>query len=235
MGIEDKIDEKAKQLQEQAEASKSRPIDNKAYDAVYNKLAYIISEQTGIDENEINPNSGFIQDLNADSLDVVELVMVIEDTFDMTMPDKDTEEIDTVDKAVKYIVQKLNTEGKTSKIYEPMIKIPYTNSTTTDSSPFQSISDSTYLPEISANSTEYKQVYDKFVEIVAGQMGVDKNKINPKTRFLEDLNSDSLDTVELVMEFEDEFDISIPDEEAEKINSVNKGVKYIVKALSEKR
>ncbi len=57
-------------------------------------------------------------------------------------------------------------------------------------------------------------------DIVAEQMGVDKSEITRETNFANDLNADSLDTVELVMEFEDEFETSIPDEEAEKIQTV---------------
>jgi acyl carrier protein len=63
---------------------------------------------------------------------------------------------------------------------------------------------------------------------VAEQMGVDKSEITRETNFANDLNADSLDTVELVMEFEDEFETSIPDEEAEKIQTVGQAIDYIV-------
>jgi len=65
------------------------------------------------------------------------------------------------------------------------------------------------------------------VEIVAEQMGVDKGQVTRETSFVNDLGADSLDTVELVMEFEDEFDISIPDEEAEKIQTVGQAIGYV--------
>jgi acyl carrier protein len=68
----------------------------------------------------------------------------------------------------------------------------------------------------------------KVTEIVSEQMGVDKAEISRETSFINDLNADSLDTVELVMEFEDEFDMSIPDEEAEKIQTVGAAIDYIV-------
>jgi acyl carrier protein len=68
----------------------------------------------------------------------------------------------------------------------------------------------------------------KVIEIVSEQMGVDKSEITKETSFINDLNADSLDTVELVMEFEDEFDMSIPDEEAEKIQTVGAAIDYIV-------
>ena len=74
----------------------------------------------------------------------------------------------------------------------------------------------------------------KVTEIVSEQMGVDKGEITRETSFINDLNADSLDTVELVMEFEDEFDMSIPDEEAEKIQTVGAAIDYISKVLQEK-
>lgn len=74
-----------------------------------------------------------------------------------------------------------------------------------------------------------KEIESKVIEIVSEQMGVDKAEITRETSFINDLNADSLDTVELVMEFEDEFDTSIPDEEAEKIQTVGAAIDYIVK------
>ena len=74
---------------------------------------------------------------------------------------------------------------------------------------------------------DIKAIEAKVCEIVSEQMGVDKSEINRDTSFINDLNADSLDTVELVMEFEDEFDMSIPDEEAEKIQTVGAAIDYI--------
>ena len=73
-----------------------------------------------------------------------------------------------------------------------------------------------------------QEILDKVVGIVSEQMGVDKAEIKKETSFVNDLNADSLDTVELVMEFEDEFNMSIPDEEAEKIQTVGDAVDYIM-------
>ena len=70
-------------------------------------------------------------------------------------------------------------------------------------------------------------IEEKVIEIVSEQMGVDKGEITRETSFVNDLNADSLDTVELVMEFEDEFEMSIPDEEAEKIQTVGQAIDYI--------
>ncbi len=74
------------------------------------------------------------------------------------------------------------------------------------------------------------EIEAKVIDIVAEQMGVDKTDITRETSFANDLNADSLDTVELVMEFEDEFETSIPDEEAEKIQTVGHAIEYILKA-----
>jgi acyl carrier protein len=75
------------------------------------------------------------------------------------------------------------------------------------------------------------EIEAKVIDIVAEQMGVDKGEISRETSFSNDLNADSLDTVELVMEFEDEFETSIPDEEAEKILTVGQAIEYIKKAI----
>ena len=70
-------------------------------------------------------------------------------------------------------------------------------------------------------------VRNKVIEIIREQLGQDKDTITDETHFINDLGADSLDTVELVMELEDEFGISISDEEAEKIQTVGDAVKYI--------
>jgi acyl carrier protein len=75
------------------------------------------------------------------------------------------------------------------------------------------------------------EIEEKVKEIVSEQMGVDKAEITMETSFVNDLNADSLDTVELVMELEDEFDTSIPDEEAEKLQTVGAAVDFIEKHI----
>jgi len=70
------------------------------------------------------------------------------------------------------------------------------------------------------------------VKIVCDQMGATADKVTKDTSFINDLGADSLDTVELVMEFEDEFEINIPDEDAEKIQTVGDAVTYISNKLS---
>ena len=81
---------------------------------------------------------------------------------------------------------------------------------------------------------DIKAIETKVIEIISEQMGVDKSEITRETSFINDLNADSLDTVELVMEFEDEFDMSIPDEEAEKIQTVGAAIDYIAKVVRTK-
>ncbi len=70
-------------------------------------------------------------------------------------------------------------------------------------------------------------VEERVVNIVAEQLGVDKDKIKPESNFVNDLGADSLDTVELVMELEEEFDINIADDAAEKIQTVGEAISHI--------
>ncbi len=68
---------------------------------------------------------------------------------------------------------------------------------------------------------------EKVKKIIVEQLGVDEEEVTEKASFVDDLGADSLDTVELVMAFEEEFDLEIPDEDAEKITSVQDAVTYI--------
>ena len=87
---------------------------------------------------------------------------------------------------------------------------------------------------MSVDEIDAQSIENKVIEIISEQMGVDKSEITRETSFINDLNADSLDTVELVMEFEDEFDMSIPDEDAEKIQTVGAAIDYIIKAIQSK-
>ena len=76
-------------------------------------------------------------------------------------------------------------------------------------------------------------VADKVKEIVAEELTADEGIVTPQARFVEDLGADSLDVVELVMRFEEEFEIEIPDDDAEKIATVGDAVSYIEKKIGE--
>lgn len=81
---------------------------------------------------------------------------------------------------------------------------------------------------------EIADIEAKVKKIVAEQLGVAEDQITAQTSFVQDLNADSLDTVELVMSFEEEFELNIPDEEAEKIQTVGQAVEHITKHLNSK-
>jgi acyl carrier protein len=79
---------------------------------------------------------------------------------------------------------------------------------------------------------EMAEIESKVKKIVAEQLGVAEAELTRQTSFINDLNADSLDTVELVMEFEEHFDLSIPDEEAEKIQTIGDAIDHIHKHLN---
>ena len=78
------------------------------------------------------------------------------------------------------------------------------------------------------------EIKEKVTQIVCDNLGVNKEQVTDSTSFTEDIGADSLDIVELVMELEEEFEITIPDEEAEKIKTVGEAIDYIMKELEKK-
>jgi len=70
-------------------------------------------------------------------------------------------------------------------------------------------------------------ISERVVKIIVDKLGVDESEVNPEAHFTNDLGADSLDTVELIMELEKEFDISIPDEKAEAIATVQDAISYL--------
>ena len=70
-------------------------------------------------------------------------------------------------------------------------------------------------------------IESQVIDIIVEQLGVDREKVTPEAKFIDDLGADSLDTVELVMTFEEKFSLEVPDDDAEKLRSVADVVKYI--------
>ena len=85
--------------------------------------------------------------------------------------------------------------------------------------------------ELSINQGDNMSTYDKIKEVIIDKLGVDEDAIKTEAHFVNDLGADSLDTVELIMEFEEEFGIEIPDDDAENITTVGSAVDYIEKVL----
>jgi acyl carrier protein len=79
-----------------------------------------------------------------------------------------------------------------------------------------------------------EKIQERVIQIVCDNLGVNKEQVTRSTSFTEDVGADSLDIVELVMELEEEFEITIPDEEAEKIKTVGEAIDYIEKEIAKK-
>nr|YP_009243831.1 acyl carrier protein [Sporolithon durum]AMK96073.1 acyl carrier protein [Sporolithon durum] len=77
-------------------------------------------------------------------------------------------------------------------------------------------------------------IFERVQDIVVQQLGVDKNQVTLEANFANDLGADSLDTVELVMAIEEEFEIEIPDEDAEKIATLDEAIRFIQQAVNSK-
>jgi len=77
-------------------------------------------------------------------------------------------------------------------------------------------------------------IKETVIQIIIDKLGVDESEVTLEASFTNDLGADSLDTVELIMEFEKEFDVSIPDEQAENIQTVGQAIDYLEKAQTEK-
>ena len=80
-----------------------------------------------------------------------------------------------------------------------------------------------------------KPIEEKVKDIIVEQLGVNPEQVTPTASFIEDLGADSLDIVEFVMELEEEFDIQIPDDQAEKIKTVGEAIDFIEKAIKDKQ
>ncbi|MBU2511460.1 acyl carrier protein [bacterium] len=80
-------------------------------------------------------------------------------------------------------------------------------------------------------SVDRNETKTKVIAIIVEQLGIEEAEVKEESNFIDDLGADSLDTVELVMAFEEEFDLEIPDEEAEKITTVKEAIDHITAAL----
>ncbi|MDE3259299.1 MAG: acyl carrier protein [Gemmatimonadota bacterium] len=78
-----------------------------------------------------------------------------------------------------------------------------------------------------------EDIQQKVVDLIVDQLGVDADSVTPEAHFIDDLGADSLDTVELVMAFEEEFDMEVPDEDAEKLETVSDVTDYLKQRLNE--
>lgn len=83
------------------------------------------------------------------------------------------------------------------------------------------------MPNQFKKNKTMSQIEEKVKAIIVDKLGVNENEVIPEASFTNDLGADSLDTVELIMEFEKEFNLSIPDEDAEKITTVGEAIDYI--------
>jgi acyl carrier protein len=81
---------------------------------------------------------------------------------------------------------------------------------------------------------EREELLKKVKEIVSDKLSINEDQVTEEASFIDDLGADSLDTVELVMALEDEFDLDIPDEEAEKLTTVGKAMDYVLEQISSK-
>jgi acyl carrier protein len=89
-----------------------------------------------------------------------------------------------------------------------------------------SLSQKVYFCE-KLNALSMSEIANRVKKIIVDKLGVDESEVNPEASFTNDLGADSLDTVELIMEFEKEFNISIPDEQAETITTVGQAITYL--------
>ena len=87
---------------------------------------------------------------------------------------------------------------------------------------------------MSTEGVDVQAIEKRVIDIISEQMGADKAEITRETSFINDLNADSLDTVELVMALEEEYGVEIPDEDAEKLTTVGEAIKYIEEKIASK-
>ncbi len=84
-----------------------------------------------------------------------------------------------------------------------------------------------HVDKMAEEQVVMNSIEERVTDIVVEQLGLERDKVHPESKFVDDLGADSLDTVELVMALEEEFEIEIPDEEAEKITTLREAIAYV--------
>src|SRR5271166_1966211 len=178
---------------------------------VEERVKQIIVEQLGVDEAEVTPKASFVDDLGADSLDTVELVMAFEEAFDVRFRTR------TRRKSAPFRMR-FPISTRTPKQSRSAVETGRQSSRAIRRQGW---------PREKELAGLMASVDERVKQIIVEQLGVDEGEVTANASFVDDLGADSLDTVELVMAFEEAFDIEIPDEEAEKIRTVKDAIDYI--------
>ncbi|TES89655.1 MAG: acyl carrier protein [Desulfobacteraceae bacterium] len=215
--VENKLDRQEKQWS----------ADELDIQAIENKVIEIISELKGIDKSEITRETSFINDLNFDSLDTVELIIDFEDEFDMSIPKEEAEKIQTVGAAIDYIINaaRLNIlftrcRNGFNRRANYIEKVQYVRAC------LQQETRATW-PEFSG------KVEERVTLITAQVLKIDPALIKPEDSFTADLGAESVQSIELVAMFEEEFGIEMDEDAALSVETVGKAVEFITQACKE--
>ena len=174
------------------------------------KVIEIISERLGVSPSSLTPGTSFANDLGADSLDAVELVMEFEDEFDLNIPDQDAERIRTVGDAIRYIEASVGGSSGAAALASAPPK-----------------------PASTPRLAPAGRVADGMIEIVSNVLGVPKTSITPSSSFADDLGADSLQAIELLACVEVEFDIEVDEDDVlERITTVGEAIRYVERRLA---
>jgi acyl carrier protein len=124
--------------------------------------------------------------------------------------------------------------GRSPRLAFPLSVTPYTFSTIVPVASGRPVPPFLAVPGSALSGGSRVSVEQKVIEIVCEHLAVNKEQVTRNTNFIEDIGADSLDIVELIMELEEEFDIQIPDEQAEKIKTVGEAIDYIERETKKK-
>lgn len=205
-----------------------------SYDSVFNKIWEIVQDiaiaKLGIAPGLVSLSANLVSDIGLDSLEVIELIMEFEKTFNISIPDEDVDSLQTPAHAVLYLENRVKNEHRGYLVilnaYKKQQKIHRNRATMLKSKKGKRVNYSTLKSKLTP-VIPAKNIYIKLKNIIAGKWGVDTSKIRLNSSFTRDLGADSLDVVELFMELEKEFNITIPDPEVEKLQTVAQTVLYL--------